>query len=186
MIKRIIDIVLAIILLIISFPVIIISIILVFFEDGFPIFYFSKRVGKNMSIFTMPKIRTMYKNVKEIETSKFKSHRMITKIGKILRKFSIDELPQLISVIIGDMSIVGYRPSLESQTELNHLRKEREIFLDKPGITGIAQIKGRDNISDKKKVRYELFYRKKKSFILDIIIILRSFKVIIKSTDVKH
>jgi O-antigen biosynthesis protein WbqP len=94
--------------------------------------------------------------------------------GKILRKFHIDELPNLFNVIKGDMNLIGYRPSLNSQHDLNDFRMEFNIFQNKPGITGLAQVKGGDNLSIRNKVKYERFYSEKQSLKLDLYILSKT------------
>ena len=110
----------------------------------------------------------------------------ITRIGFILRKFSIDELPQLWTVLNGKMSIVGPRPALISQKTLNNKRKKIGIHKLKPGITGLAQINGRDDISLSKKIHYDHIYLKKHSFFYDITIIIKTIYVVFKQKDISH
>ncbi len=160
--------------------------IIIKLESSGPIFYVSKRVGKNNKIFLMPKFRTMDVNTPEIETSKFNKKNKITSLGKYLRKFSLDELPQIISILKGDMSIVGPRPALFNQKEL--IKKRTKLGINKlvPGLTGLAQINGRDNITLKKKVFYDNEYMKNRSFFFDLKIILKTVLVAINLEDIKH
>ena len=160
--------------------------IIIKLESSGPIFYVSKRVGKNNKIFLMPKFRTMDVNTPEIETSKFNKKNKITSLGKYLRKFSIDELPQIISILKGDMSIVGPRPALFNQKEL--IKKRTKLGINKlvPGLTGLAQINGRDNITLKKKVFYDNEYMKNRSLFFDLKIILKTVLVAINLKDIKH
>ena len=135
----------------------------------------------------MPKFRTMINGTKEVETAQFKDvNRRITNFGKILRKYSLDEIPQFFSVIVGDMSIVGPRPCLESQINLINLRDQNNIYSLKPGITGLAQISGRDNLELEEKVKYEIFYKDNQSFFLNLkILILKIFKIL-QTKNIKH
>ena len=129
----------------------------------------------------------MHPNTPEVGSNSLKNAEIhITKFGKILRKFSLDEIPQLINVLKGDMSLVGPRPALENQHDLISLRDEKDIFSIAPGITGLAQINGRDDLLLEKKVEYEATYMKKKSFLFDILILLITLKIVIKSKGVKH
>ncbi|WP_440915379.1 sugar transferase [Candidatus Pelagibacter sp.] len=185
--SKLINIFLAIIFLIILSPLMFIIFILIKLDSKGPVFFISERVGKNNQSFKMIKFRTMHFDTEIIESAKLKNHKeKITKIGKILRKFSIDEIPQFISVILGKMSIVGPRPALPSQKKLIEKRKRLGISKILPGITGIAQINGRDFISDEKKLYFELEYLKKKSFLLDMMIIFKTIKVVLSKTGVSH
>tara|TARA_Y100000768_G_C23902611_1_gene645927 strand:- start:21 stop:587 length:567 start_codon:yes stop_codon:yes gene_type:complete len=172
-------------IILLFFPFIIISIFIKLNSKG-PIFFFSNRVGFKNKIFKMPKFRTMKEGSGEIETDLFNDKHNITRLGVLLRKYSIDELPQFYSVLIGDMSIVGPRPCLESQKELIYLRNKHGINNLYPGITGFAQINGRDNISLDQKINYELTYKEKLSLIFDIKIIFLTIFRIIQKKDIKH
>ena len=184
--KRLFDLIFSsIIILILIIPILIISIYLKIDSSG-PIFFLSKRVGKKKKIFLMPKFRTMMCDTIEIETAKFNEINKITNFGKILRKYSLDEIPQFFSVIIGDMSIVGPRPCLESQKNLINLRDQNNIYILKPGITGLAQISGRDNLELEEKVRYEIFYKDNQSFFLDLKIFILTIFKILQTKNIKH
>ena len=185
--KRSLDILFSIIFLIIFFPFIIIISILIKSDSNGPIFFISERVGKNSRNFKMMKFRTMFVNTELIETSRLENANLkITKIGKILRKYSLDEIPQFYNVLIGNMSIVGPRPALPEQIDLIKKRKIFEIDMIKPGITGYAQVNGRDLISDTKKLDLEIEYMKKKNFFVDLIIILKTVKVVFNKIGVSH
>ena len=132
------------------------------------IFFISDRVGKNNQIFKMIKFRTMYFDTELVESNEIKDpNKKLTNVGKILRRYSIDEIPQFLSVISGKMSIVGPRPALKSQLDLINKRTNLGIEKLKPGITGLAQINGRDMISIEKKVYYDHVYTEKKNILLD-------------------
>ena len=167
-------------------PIILIS-ILIKTESKGPVFFLSRRVGKNNKIFKMLKFRTMIVETPLLHSNDLKySEKYITKLGSILRKYSLDELPQIYNVLIGEMSFVGPRPALENQYELVKKRNNLGINLLTPGITGLAQIKGRDQISFEDKVKYDLEYKEKKSFILDLLILIKTIKVVRKAEGVKH
>tara|TARA_B100000989_G_scaffold296198_1_gene278901 strand:+ start:8426 stop:9025 length:600 start_codon:yes stop_codon:yes gene_type:complete len=184
--KRLFDIIFSLIaLFLLILPILIISILVKISSKG-PIFFVSKRVGFKNKIFAMPKFRTMNYNSIEIETDLFTDKQNITKIGGFLRKFSLDEIPQFYSVIIGDMSIVGPRPCLPSQTNLMELRNKHGIQHLYPGITGLAQINGRDNISINQKIKYEQIYKEKLGLIFDIKIIVQTIFKITTNKDIRH
>lgn len=163
--KRVIDIIASIILLFLLAPLFIIVFIAVIITSSGPAIFWSDRVGVDKSLFLMPKFRTMPLGVKLISPEAADPDDIPpTAFGKILRKTSIDELPQLWSVLKGDMTLIGPRPMLE----FDNVREERyarpEIFKARPGITGLAQVSGRNFISAKNKSRYDAFYVNNMSF----------------------
>ena len=185
-VKRVLDIFLSLTGIIILSPLFFLVSIIVFLS-GWPIIHLSKRVGVHNKIFNMPKFRTMVIQTPNVATDKLKKpENYLTFCGKFLRKSSLDELPQLYSVLVGDMTIVGPRPALYNQHELIKLRTQYSIHILKPGITGYAQINGRDEVSINKKVRLDRFYLMNKSFALDIKIITITFAAIVSSRNVKH
>ena len=119
------------------------------------------------------------------ETFKLKNDPRITKVGKFIRKTSLDELPQLFNILKGDMSIVGPRPVIEREVRLLELRKECNVDSILPGITGLAQINGRDNIDDYEKVKYDFEYLSKRNLVLDIKIIINTVLKVAKSEGIK-
>jgi len=145
-----------------------------------PILYWSDRVGKNNIIFKMPKFRTMRTDTPAVATHLLNDpDRYLTPIGKFLRKTSLDELPQLYSILKGDMSFVGPRPALFNQDDLVALRTEKGIHRLTPGLTGWAQINGRDELPIPVKVEYDAYYLKKHSILFDLkILILTGIKVL--------
>ena len=175
-----------ILLLIFLIPMIIISILIKLNSSG-PIIHFSKRVGFQNNIFLMPKFRTMKINTPQIDTNNFNdSGNYVTSFGKILRRFSLDELPQLFCIINGTMSFIGPRPALFNQYDLIELRNNFLINEVKPGITGWAQINGRDNLSIEKKVELEIFFIQNKSFSLIVKILFKTIFKFFSNTDIKH
>ena len=167
-------------------PMFLISLIIIIF-DGRPVFYTQKRLGKNSKKFTMYKFRTMVNNVGDIPKDIIKDpNNYITNSGKILRKLSIDELPQLLNVLKGDMNLIGYRPCLENETELIRLREEKSLHRFKPGITGWAQINGRDNISNEEKAFLDSFYFSNRSLFFDVKILLLTIYVVALKKNVSH
>lgn len=151
------------------------------------IIYFSKRVGINSKIFIMPKFRTMRVDTPQLATHLLREpDQYLTFIGKFLRKSSLDELPQLISILYGDMSLVGPRPALFNQYDLINKRKSLGIDKIKPGITGWAQINGRDDISIDEKVKLDQYYLNKKNTMFDIKILFLTILKIFKFKNISH
>lgn len=185
--KRILDIILSLILIVFfTIPILLICILIKLDSNG-PVIYWSKRIGKNKKVFQMPKLRTMLVNTPLMETNKLKNvTKRITRVGNSLRKFSLDELPQIYLVLIGKMSIVGPRPALISQKMLNNKREKIGIHKLKPGITGLAQINGRDDILLKKKIYFDQQYLKNPSLYCDITIIIKTIYVVFKQKDISH
>lgn len=185
--KRVIDIQMALIISILILPVIFLIIFLLICQSGFPIIHWSKRIGKRNNIFYMPKFRTMKIDTPEIATHLIRNpEQYTTKLGGFLRKTSLDELPQILSVIQGKMSFIGPRPALYNQYDLIKLRTEKQIDKLAPGITGWAQINGRDELSIKAKVKFDEYYLNNVSFYLDLKILLKSLKVFYKDSKISH
>ena len=185
--KRLFDIFFSILLaMLFIFPVIIIAIFVSITSKG-PVIYWSNRVGKHNKIFRMPKFRTMKRDTPAVAThllGDIEQH--LTLPGKFLRKTSLDELPQLYSIFKGDMSFVGPRPALYNQDDLILLRRKKNVHLLIPGLTGLAQINGRDNLPIIRKVELDAEYLENKSFLLDLkIIFLTIFKTLMVQ-DISH
>ena len=187
LIKRILDIFLSLILIILLGIPFILILVIIRMESPGPAIFLSKRFGRNKKIFLMPKFRTMKINTPQLATNLLNnSNKYITKSGVFLRQTSLDEIPQLWSILIGDMSFVGPRPALFNQFELMMLREKFGIHLSTPGLTGWAQVNGRDEISIYKKVAIERFYEDNKCLILDLKILYLTFQRVIKMKDIKH
>ena len=185
--KRIFD----LIILLISLSVFIVPIIFIYISirvtSGKNVIYWSDRIGKDNIIFKMPKFRTMKANTPSVATHLLKKpENWITPIGKILRKLSLDELPQLWSILKGEMSFVGPRPALFNQNDLIKLRTKNSVHQILPGITGLAQINGRDELSISDKVSFDIEYLKKGSLVLDIKIILITIRKIFSPSGISH
>lgn len=186
-VKRTFDIFLSVILLImLSIPILMIAFAVMLTSKG-PIFYISDRIGWRNSIFKMYKFRTM-----KIATPPVATHllampeKYLTPVGDWLRKTSLDELPQLINIIIGDMSFVGPRPALFNQDDLIRLRTDKKIHDLVPGLTGWAQINGRDELPIPIKVAYDEFYKNNMSFLFDLKILLRTILKVLRREGVTH
>jgi O-antigen biosynthesis protein WbqP len=177
----------ALILLIMLSPLFIFVAIVIFLEDGYPIFFTQKRVGINYTFFKIYKFRSMKKNTPNVATHLLSSpDQYLLKIGKIIRKTSIDEFPNLINIILGEMVFVGPRPALYNQDDLMVLRVATGVDKLKPGITGWAQINGRDDISIEMKTQLDQEYMYKKSTLFDIEIIIKTFTNVLFSKGVSH
>ena len=185
--KRIFDFLLAIVLLtVFLLPMIIISLLVKVTSPG-PAIYWSARVGRNNKPFLMPKFRSMQQGAPQVATDQLKDpYRYLSPIGSFLRKSSLDELPQLWSIIFGDMSFVGPRPALFNQYELVRMRTEYGIARLRPGLTGWAQINGRDEIPTDLKVELDLEYLNHQSFYFDIKILCITFKKVVFRNGVVH
>ena len=185
--KRIFDLLLVIISLsILSIPMILVAIAVRLTSKG-SVLYWSNRVGKNNIVFRMPKFRSMLIETPPIATHLLKNPKYyLSPIGGFLRRTSLDELPQLFSVLNGNMSFVGPRPALYNQDELIALRTEKNIDKLLPGITGWAQVNGRDEILINDKVKLDLEYLIQQSFWLDIKILWLTFLKVIRRDGVSH
>lgn len=174
-------------LLILLSPIFFLVSLAILIDDGFPIFFTQKRVGINYTFFHIYKFRSMKKNTPNVATHLLTNpEQYLLKIGDILRKLSLDELPNLINIIKGDMVFVGPRPALYNQDDLMDLRVATGVSKLKPGITGWAQINGRDEISISDKVKLEQEYMGKKSVLFDIEIIVKTFTNVLFSRGVSH
>lgn len=185
--KRIFDVLLSLLLLcFLSIPMIFIALLVKLSSKG-PVLYWSKRVGINNTIFKMPKYRTMNTDTPQVATHLMKYPDLyITSVGSFLRKFSLDELPQLWSILKGDMSFVGPRPALFNQHDLIKLRTEKGISRLTPGVTGWAQINGRDDLPIPVKVTYDEYYMQHQSFLFDIKILWKTFFKVVNKEGVSH
>ena len=177
----------ALILLIILSPIFLLVGLLIFIQDGFPVFFKQKRVGVNYSFFYIYKFRTMKKDTPNVATHLLANpEQYLLKIGGLLRKLSLDELPNLINIIKGEMVFVGPRPALYNQDDLMALRVAAGVEKLIPGITGWAQVNGRDELSLEQKVALEKEYLLKKSLFIDFQILIKTFTNVLGSKGVTH
>lgn len=186
-VKRAFDLIMALVaLLVFSIPMLVVALLVKLTSPG-PVLYWSDRIGRNNVTFRMPKFRSM-----RVATPAMATHlladpnRYLTPIGKFLRKFSLDELPQLVSILTGNMSFVGPRPALFNQDDLVMLRTQKGIHLLQPGLTGWAQINGRDELPIPVKVEFDEYYLKNRSFAFDMLIIFWTVFNVVKSKGVAH
>jgi sugar transferase EpsL len=182
-IKSFLDVFLSIIILVLLFPILVILSCIVFLSMGFPILFKQERIGKNNKPFIMYKFRTM-REPKDGENRLLSDADRVTKVGVFLRKTSLDELPEIINVIKGDMSLVGPRPLLDLHLELfdEHQKRRHEV---KPGMTGLAQVMGRQSLTFKQRTDLDVEYVKNLSFWLDVKIIFRTVLVVCGANGIK-
>lgn len=187
MIKRLFDILVACSALLFLAPIMICCAVLIWIDSPGPAIFWSERFGRDGKLFRMPKFRTM-----EVGTPLLPTHLMasqkpqLTGIGPFLRRTSLDELPQLYSVLVGDMSLVGPRPALFNQDDLMKLRFEFGLEKLRPGITGWAQINGRDELSIAEKIEFEKIYLENYGFLFDIKIIIITIIRVISRKGILH
>jgi O-antigen biosynthesis protein WbqP len=185
--KRLFDLLLCIVLLPILLLPLGLAAVFVKLSSAGPVIHWSKRVGQHGRQIDVPKFRTMH-----VDAPQLASHLLqqpsghITRFGRILRKTSLDELPQIWSIVRGDMSFVGPRPALFNQDDLISMRRDAGIDALRPGLTGLAQINGRDSLSVTEKVAYDLEYLKQISFLFDFRIILKTAYMVVLQRDVLH
>ena len=185
--KRCFDILASASALVFFFPLMVIIGLCIKLSSSGPIIFWSDRVGRNNKNFLMPKFRSMFVNTPAVATDLMKNPELwVTPLGTFLRKTSLDELPQFWSILKGDMSFVGPRPALYNQYELTKLRTYLGVDALRPGLTGWAQVNGRDDLPVKKKVALDHYYLKTKSFKFDIYIIWLTFIKVIKLDGVSH
>jgi O-antigen biosynthesis protein WbqP len=185
--KRLLDVIVASILLIVSSPFLLTIVLLIRATSEGPGVYWSDRVGRNNKIFRMPKFRSM-----RIETPQLATHLLsgpesyLTPIGSFLRRTSLDEFPQLYSILKGDLSFVGPRPALFNQDDLIALRTERGVHTMVPGLSGWAQVNGRDELSIPVKVEFDYEYLQRQNLKFDIAIMCLTLRKVLCSEGIRH
>lgn len=177
----------AFILIILFSPIFMFVAIAIIIEDGYPVLFTQNRVGVNYTFFKIYKFRSMKKDTPNVATHLLTNpDQYLLKIGKFIRKTSLDELPNLINILKGEMVFVGPRPALYNQDDLMEFRVATGVSKLIPGITGWAQINGRDEISIAQKVQLDQEYLYKKSFLFDIEILIKTFTNVLFSKGVSH
>lgn len=185
--KRVFDLILALILSLTLFPLLLLFGLLIKLTSKGPVIHWSSRVGKDNCIFRMPKLRSMRIDTPQVATHLLsESSVYLTPIGSFLRRTSLDELPQLFSILAGDLSFVGPRPALFNQEDLISLRTERGIHRLVPGLTGWAQVNGRDELPIPVKVQFDLEYLQRRSLAFDLQIIGMTILKVLRSEGVMH
>jgi O-antigen biosynthesis protein WbqP len=187
MIKRLIDLAAALTLSVLLFPIVMVVGLLVRMTSPGPVLYWSNRIGRGNRIFRMPKFRSMCMDTPAVATHLLSDPDVyLTPIGSFLRKSSLDELPQLWSILKGDMSFVGPRPALFNQYDLIELRTESGVHELVPGLTGWAQVNGRDDLTIPEKVKLDVEYMQRQSVCFDIKILWMTLTKVLRSDGVSH
>ncbi len=169
-----------------AIPILLIAVAVKVTSKG-PVLYWSDRVGRNNQTFRMPKFRTMRSDTPQLATHLLRdANAYLTIIGPFLRRLSLDELPQIYSIFKGDMSLVGPRPALHNQDDLVALRTEYGVHELIPGLTGWAQVNGRDDLPIPVKVEYDYEYLRKRTFLFDLRILFLTFLKVIAQDGVTH
>lgn len=183
-VKRVIDIIVSVLALPVVLLVLIAVAPAVIMDDGFPVFYNAERIGRDGKLFKMYKFRSMKNNSPDIRTEDGSTYNAeddprVTRVGCILRKTSIDEIPQLLNVLKGDMSLIGPRP--DPPDWLDHYTEEERVFLQaRPGITGYSQAYFRNSVDSREKIKNDVFYQKNCCFSLDLKIFLKTIAVVLR------
>lgn len=186
MAKRTLDLLVSLSALVVLSPFLLLIALAIVIDSGFPILFRQRRIGINNREFTIYKFRTMRVGTPNVATDQLSNpEAFITKTGRLLRKSSLDELPQLFNIVLGDMSLVGPRPALYNQYNLIELRTRHAVHLVRPGLTGWAQINGRDEVTDEDKVNLDLYYCQHHSLKLDLWILLRTFGAVAKARGIR-
>jgi O-antigen biosynthesis protein WbqP len=186
-IKRLLDLLLGLAASIVFIAPLLIMALLVKLTSKGPALYWSHRVGRNNVIFSMPKLRTMQVGTAVVATHLLQNpDQCLTPIGGFLRKSSLDELPQLWCILRGDMSVVGPRPALFNQQDLIRLRTEKGVHVLRPGLTGWAQINGRDELPIPEKVELDLYYLRHQSLAFELKIIFLTFLKVVRRDGITH
>ncbi len=185
--KRFFDFTVSLLLIIILSPLFVLIGIIVLIDDGGPIVFKQYRVKKDNKLFYIYKFRTMKNDTRNTATSDLtEAEFQITRSGRFLRKTSLDELPQLFNVLIGDMSFVGPRPLIPEEKEIRNLRRDYGVFSVRPGITGWAQVNGRDMLTDEEKALFDKEYVEKQSILFDIKIMIKTVAVVLKRENISE
>lgn len=185
--KRVFDFTVSLLLIIILSPLFLLISLIILIDAGCPVIFRQYRVGKDNKLFYIYKFRTMKKNTRNAAKCELEeSESCITASGRLLRKTSLDEMPQLFNVLRGDMSFVGPRPLIPEEKEIRALRKEYNVYSVRPGITGLAQVNGRDKLSIEEKALFDKEYIDKQSLWLDFKILLKTVSVVLKRENISE
>lgn len=178
--KRFLDVLLSLLAIIFLSPLMLIISLIIICDDGLPVIFRQDRVGKGDELFKIKKFRTMKNGAPNLSTADFEqSDEFITRSGKFLRRTSLDELPQLFNVLAGDMSFIGPRPLIPEESHIRELRREYGVYSVRPGLTGWAQVNGRNALSWEDKFRLDVWYSEHVSFLLDVKVIFLTVKCVL-------
>lgn len=181
--KRLFDLVIAVPALVLLSPVILLTAVAILIEDGRPVLFRQIRVGRNNVDFMIFKFRSMPASTPSVPSADAASFK-VTRVGRIIRRTNIDELPQLLNVLRGDMSLIGPRPGLPAQENLMAMRRERGVDRLRPGLTGLAQVNSFDGMPDERKVEWEAEYARSVTFLRDLTILFRTFGYLLRRPPV--
>lgn len=185
--KRLLDIIISFLSLLLLSPLIAVIALIILVSDGRPVVFKQDRVGKGNKLFKIRKFRTMKngtRNVAKKDLSEY--NECVTAFGKFLRKTSLDELPQLLNILGGTMSLIGPRPLIPEEAEIRKKREEYNVFSVLPGVTGLAQVMGRDNVTDEQKAAYDKEYVERRSLWFDIKILLKTIDVVVTGKNMSQ
>ncbi len=183
--KRVFDFTVSLLMIILLSPLMLIIGLIILIDDGTPVIFKQYRVGKDNKLFYIYKFRTMLKNTRNVATNELEeSDTMITRSGKLLRKTSLDELPQLFNILSGKMSFVGPRPLIPEEKEIRILRAKYNVYSVRPGMTGLAQINGRDVLTYQQKAELDREYVENRSLFGDLVILFKTVSVVLSAKDV--
>lgn len=178
--KRFFDVICSAAALVLLSPLMAVTALVIRVFDGKRVVFCQQRVGRNGELFTIYKFRTMKVGTRNAATSDLReSQSQVTRIGKFLRKTSIDELPQLWNILKGDMSFIGPRPLIPEEKEIHELRRKAGVYKVRPGITGLAQVNGRDEITIEQKVAFDSKYANERNLLTDISILFQTVRVVL-------
>lgn len=181
--KRVIDIVLSLVLLVLLFPFQIIIYLIIKVQENGPAIFKQERIGKNGEYFYILKFRTMKLNTPNIAAAEIHEEEYVTKIGKFLRRTSLDELPQIVNILKGEMSFVGPRPLIPNEGKINQKRLDLGVQELRPGLTGWAQVIARNTCDQDEKLQLDLFYKEHENLWLDLKIIFLTFFAMVHEKD---
>lgn len=183
--KRLLDFVFSLLAIILLSPLFLVTALAILISDGVPVIYRQKRLGMGEKKFVIFKFRTMKRGTRLAATSKLReSDRQMIRGGGFLRKISLDELPQLFNILIGDMSFIGPRPLIAEEEEIRELRREYNVYSVRPGLTGLAQVNGRDKLTDAEKAAFDKEYVENASLALDVKIMVKTVLKVLGMCDV--
>ena len=183
--KRFLDILLSLVAIIILSPLMLVISLIIIIDDGLPVIFKQDRVGRGDQLFKIRKFRTMKNGAPNISTADFeKFDEFITRSGRFLRKTSLDELPQLFNVLNGTMSFIGPRPLIPEENHIREIRRKYGVYAVRPGLTGWAQVNGRDCLSDEEKAEFDREYIERQSLAFDAKIFFRTIWVVLTGKDV--